>query len=49
MAKESFVDDALLGRTIAGKFLIESFVGGGAMGAVYKAKQLALDKTSPSR
>jgi serine/threonine-protein kinase len=45
MAKESFVDEALLGRTIAGKFLIESYVGGGAMGAVYKAKQLALDKT----
>lgn len=36
--------DALLGRTIAGKFAIESFIGQGAMGAVYKAKQLALDK-----
>jgi serine/threonine protein kinase len=45
MAKESFVDPALIGRTIAGKFAIESYVGGGAMGAVYKAKQLALDKT----
>ena len=45
MAKESFVDEALLGRTIAGKFAIESYVGGGAMGAVYKAQQLALDKT----
>ncbi len=44
MAKDSFVDEALLGRTIAGKFAIESYVGGGAMGAVYKAKQLALDK-----
>jgi serine/threonine-protein kinase len=38
------VDEALIGRTIAGKFTIESFVGGGAMGAVYKAKQLSLDK-----
>ncbi len=38
------VDEALIGRTIAGKFVIESFVGGGAMGAVYKAKQLSLDK-----
>jgi len=38
-------DESLLGRTIAGKYQIESFVGGGAMGAVYKAKQLALDKT----
>jgi len=37
-------DDELIGRTVAGKFLIESYVGGGAMGAVYKAKQLALDK-----
>ncbi len=45
MAKESFVDEDLLGRTIAGKFAIETYVGGGAMGAVYKAKQLALDKT----
>ncbi|HEY1957648.1 MAG TPA: protein kinase [Polyangiaceae bacterium] len=45
MAKDSFGDEALLGRTIAGKFAIETYVGGGAMGAVYKAKQLALDKT----
>ncbi len=37
-------DEALLGRTIAGKFVIDSFVGGGAMGAVYKAKQTALNK-----
>src|SRR5579859_5990550 len=37
-------DDALIGRTIAGKYVVESFIGGGAMGAVYKAKQLSLDK-----
>ena len=37
--------EALLGRTVAGKFLIESVVGEGAMGVVYKAKQLALEKT----
>ena len=37
--------NALLGRTIAGKFAIESFIGQGAMGAVYKARQIALDKT----
>jgi serine/threonine protein kinase len=36
--------DPILGRTIAGKFLVESYLGGGAMGAVYRAKQLALDK-----
>jgi serine/threonine protein kinase len=37
-------EDALVGRTIAGKFLIESFIGAGAMGAVYKARQMALEK-----
>ncbi|MGH7283916.1 MAG: serine/threonine-protein kinase, partial [Polyangiaceae bacterium] len=36
--------NALLGRTIAGKFAIESVIGQGAMGVVYKAKQVALDK-----
>jgi serine/threonine-protein kinase len=36
---------ALVGRTLAGKFRIESLVGSGAMGAVYKAHQIALDKT----
>ena len=34
----------LVGRVVAGKFRIESYVGGGAMGAVYKARQIALDK-----
>src|SRR5712664_2670110 len=38
-------DRALLGRTIAGKFLVESFIGGGAMGKVYRARHLALEKT----
>ncbi|HEX8792859.1 MAG TPA: serine/threonine-protein kinase [Polyangiaceae bacterium] len=36
--------DPVLGRTIAGKFLVEAYLGGGAMGAVYRAKQLALEK-----
>ena len=36
--------DALIGRTIAGKYIIESFLGGGAMGSVYRARQFALDK-----
>jgi serine/threonine-protein kinase len=35
---------ALVGRTIAEKFFIESLVGRGAMGAVYKATQLNLKK-----
>jgi serine/threonine-protein kinase len=37
-------DPALIGRTIAGKFRVEEFLGGGAMGAVYKARQVALEK-----
>jgi serine/threonine protein kinase len=37
-------DEALIGRTIASKFVVEAFIGGGAMGAVYKAKQLSLDR-----
>ncbi len=37
-------DESLLGRKVAGKYAIESFVGAGAMGAVYKARQVVLDK-----
>jgi eukaryotic-like serine/threonine-protein kinase len=37
--------DALLGRTIAGKYAIESRVGQGAMGAVYRARQTTLGTT----
>jgi serine/threonine protein kinase len=37
-------DDALIGRTVADKFQIEALVGRGAMGAVYKARQLALTR-----
>jgi serine/threonine-protein kinase len=36
---------ALVGRTIAGKYAIESLIGSGAMGEVYKARQIALEKT----
>src|SRR5260370_4145697 len=35
----------LIGRTIAGKFVVESLIGTGAMGAVYRARQIALEKT----
>jgi serine/threonine protein kinase len=34
----------LIGRTIAGKFFIEHLLGTGAMGAVFRARQIALDK-----
>src|SRR5215472_6124285 len=34
----------LIGRTIAGKFFIEQLLGMGAMGAVFRARQIALDK-----
>jgi serine/threonine protein kinase len=36
--------EALIGRTIADKYAIESYLGGGGMGAVYRAKQVGLDK-----
>src|SRR2546430_8075171 len=35
----------LIGRTIAGKFMIEELLGAGAMGAVFRARQVALEKT----
>ncbi len=35
----------LEGRTIADKFVIEAQIGQGAMGAVYRARQVALEKT----
>jgi eukaryotic-like serine/threonine-protein kinase len=34
----------LIGRTIADKYVIDSFLGGGGMGAVYRARQVGLDK-----
>jgi eukaryotic-like serine/threonine-protein kinase len=36
--------DPTLGRTIAGKFAVQQRLGAGAMGVVYLARQLALDK-----
>lgn len=35
----------LIGRTIAGKFFVEQLLGTGAMGAVFRARQVTLDKT----
>ena len=37
-------DPEMIGRTISGKYKIEKFLGGGAMGAVYKARFAALEK-----
>ena len=37
--------DLLVGRTIGEKFALEANLGAGAMGAVYRARQIALDKT----
>jgi serine/threonine protein kinase len=36
--------ERLIGRVIAGKFVVEQFLGAGAMGAVYRARQTALEK-----
>src|SRR6202051_4271749 len=35
----------LIGRTIAGKYLIEALLGSGAMGWGFRARQVALEKT----
>jgi serine/threonine-protein kinase len=37
--------DPLLGQVVAGKFAVEERLGAGAMGVVYRARQLALDRT----
>lgn len=37
-------DPALIGRRVAGKFVIEQFLGGGSMGAVYRARDDTLDR-----
>ena len=34
----------MIGRNVAGKFVVEKFLGGGAMGAVYKAYQKSIEK-----
>ena len=37
-------DESLLGRAIAGKYVIDSFIGVGAMGGVYRARHGEIDK-----
>jgi len=37
-------DPAMIGRLVSGKYTIDKFLGGGAMGAVYKARFAALEK-----
>lgn len=37
--------DPYIGRAVAGRFLVESLLGQGGMGKVYRAKHLGLDRT----
>jgi len=37
-------DEEMIGRNVGGKFLVEKLLGGGAMGAVYKAYQASIEK-----
>jgi serine/threonine protein kinase len=36
--------DTFIGRTIANRFVVESKIGAGGMGAVYRARQLGMDR-----
>ncbi|MDP6944889.1 MAG: serine/threonine-protein kinase, partial [Myxococcota bacterium] len=38
------VDDNFLGRTLSGRFKIETLIGAGGMGRVYRARQLSVDR-----
>ncbi len=38
------IDHQMIGRNIAGKFLVQELLGGGAVGAVYKAYQKSIEK-----
>ncbi|UJR81775.1 serine/threonine-protein kinase [Sandaracinus amylolyticus] len=42
--RESLRPDPVLGATLAGKYQVLELLGEGAMGRVYRAKQIALDK-----
>jgi serine/threonine protein kinase len=44
-ARERAEAERLVGRILGDKYRIDAFVGGGAMGKVYRATQLLLDKT----
>ncbi len=45
MTDDSSRPSQLVGRSIAGKFVVESLIATGGAGTVYRARQLALDRT----
>ena len=44
-AQDAAEATALIGRVVAGKYSLQALIGTGAMGTVFRAKQVALEKS----